>query len=96
MKNRDFLDLLHAEGYNIQKVADGIYSGYAHVNQVLLNRTVHNPNLGLRTRVKLVKFIKEKFKTHPAMLAALGWDEAGNVRQRTFPVEHPAASGGEK
>ena len=73
----DFLDLLHTEGYTIQKLADGICASRSRVNGVLLNR-----GGGGHIRPKLAKFFKANFVTWPAMLACLGWKEKG-----TFHVE---------
>lgn len=79
MKNRDFIDLLHGEKFTIGMLADGIFASRPHVNMVLRNHCPNDrPNFGKQTRRKLIKFFKDKFVTWPAMLAALGWNEAGD------------------
>ena len=82
MKN-DFMDLLHGERdgpWTVEKLAAGIYASRCHVNMVLRNAAVAGKaGYGKQTRPKLVQFFKGHFTAWRAMLAALGWDENGNV-----------------
>ena len=60
----------------VEKVADAIFSGRAHVCQVLSNK----PGRGHVTRRKLVTFFKANFANWREVLDALGWDEDGTHR----------------
>lgn len=100
MKNRVFHKLLRrltdeqGRPYTVGKIAEGIFSNRAHLNDVLNNK----PNHGGNTRWKVVKFLKriapcpaplpiasprgegEKKPHWRELLDALGWDENGAVR----------------
>jgi hypothetical protein len=82
MKNRSFHFKLRAlkdaagKPMTIQKIADAIYTGRAHLTDVLNNRAGHGAN----TRPKVVKFLNERFPEKSAeLLASLGWDSKGGI-----------------
>ena len=93
MKNTDFIELLRnhqhpdtGKRWTIEDLAAAIYSGRAHVTMVLANRS----GRGGRTRIKLVKLFKKNFAVWPAMLATLGWTEAGESSTGNVPYETKA------
>jgi hypothetical protein len=84
--------------WTVAKIAAAIYSGRAHVTQVLNNE----PGRGGQTRAKLIKFFRKEFpETSEQILESLGWVRAGlaivpvgpsveKVPGGTFHVEQPA------
>ncbi len=93
MKNVRFYQLLRrvtdARGqpvWTVERIAEAIYCGRVTVSDALNNKA----RRGRRTRPKLVKFFKKQFPELEApaqvpnwreLLAVLGWDEAGTVRE---------------
>ena|SRR5579859_909726 len=76
--------------WTLERIAEHICSGRAHVNEVINNKPGRAGALGKRTRRRLVKFFKENFQSSwPDILASLGWNEAGGrIPCRTFADEH--------
>ncbi len=66
--------------WTIERIADEVCMGRAHLSQVLGNK----PGRGRNTRRRLVKFFKQEYvRTWPQILEALGWDAAGEVKPQT-------------
>ena len=91
MKNRKFHFLLRklkdraGRRWTVGRIAATIYVSRPRLNDVLNNL----PGRGRFTRPKVVKFLEEHLPDQrAALLAALGWDEAGNVK----PPEPPQCS----
>lgn len=100
----EFMQLLrqhrHRDGqvFTVGLLAREIGSGRSHVSQVLRNLPGdkgqrYGEGRGGRTRGKLVSFFRRQFpEATAAMLAALGWDERGQIVPRgESHVEHQEA-----
>lgn len=96
MINREFYTLLHAprtergrNRWTVARVAEAIYCSRGYVQDVLNHRTAH----GRLVRVKLLKFFQKEFPaTWRQIIAALGWDEQGNVQPPTSNVQRTTAN----